>query len=454
MIVSDSAQDAASISGIDDLLQPFHEACKPTSEFRVGTEAEKFGVLEASGEPLPFEGVRSVRAVLDALQARFGWLAEREHEHGQVIALRRGQCSITLEPGGQLELSGAPHRTIHAICREFRDHLAELRTICEPLGIEWLSLGFHPFAQTAALPRVPKLRYGLMERYLPTRGARALDMMFRTCTVQANLDYSSESDALRKLRIGLALQPIATAMFANSPCYEGRLSGRLSERADVWLHMDPDRSGILPFAWDRAAGFRTYVEWALDCPMFLIKREGRIIPNTHQSFRAFMRDGSEGAHATLGDWRTHLNTLFPEARLKNTLEMRGADAQPTDLICALPALWKGLLYDERSLDRAEALISELSPEVVERSRAEIARTGLDARLANRSLRDWANTVLELASDGLERQAARNDKGETEAVHLSRLRALTAEGQSAGTVLRDRVRGASDFRSAVIAAARI
>jgi glutamate--cysteine ligase len=449
-----NADQDAQITGVDDLLRPFHEACKPPSEFRVGTEAEKFGVLADTGEPLPFEGERSVRRVLNELQAKFGWVAVREYAEGDVIALHRDAGSITLEPGGQLELSGAPLETMHQTCREFRRHMAELREICEPLGIVWLSLGFHPFARLPELPRVPKLRYGIMEQYLPTRGSRSLDMMFRTSTVQANLDYSSEADAIRKLRVSLALQPIVTAMFANSPCYENHLGSRLSERADVWLHMDPDRTGMLPFAWDREMSFQRYVEWALDVPMFLIKRGAHVVPNTHQTFRKFLREGSEGQRATVSDWKTHINTLFPEVRLKNTLEMRGADAQPTDLICALPSLWKGLLYDERALELAERLITPLNPAILEAARSEIARDALSARLLGRSLQEWSSEVVQIACDSLDRQARKNDKGETESVHLSRLRAQVAEGKTAATILRSRVAGATDFRAAVIEAARI
>jgi glutamate--cysteine ligase len=272
--------------------------------------------------------------------------------------------------------------------------------------------------------------------------------------VQANLDYSSEADAVRKLRVSLALQPIATAMFANSPCYEDHLSARQTERADVWLHMDPDRTGLLPFAWDRDMSFQRYVEWALDAPMFLIKRGAHVVPNTHQTFRQFMREGSEGLRATSSDWKTHINTLFPEARLKNTLEMRGADAQPTDLICALPSLWKGLLYDDQALEQSERLISPLSPANLEAVRADIARDALGARLLGRSLQEWSSEVVQIARDGLDRQARKNEAGESESVHLSRLIAQVAEGKTAASIVRSRVQGAKNFRAAVIEAARI
>lgn len=438
-----------SVSSLDDLLEPFHNACKADSEFRVGTEAEKFGWLVQERAPLPFAGAVSVQAVLGKLAERFGWQPEREHAQGEVIALLRGQSSITLEPAGQLELSGAPHASIHATQQEFEQHFRELHAVFDPKQIAWLSLGFHPFASQNDLPRVPKLRYGIMEKYLPTRGSRALDMMRRTCTVQANLDYSSEADAMRKLRVGLALQPIVTAMFANSPIYEGQLGSRASERADVWLHMDDDRSGLLPFAWDKDMSFRRYVEWALDVPMFLIKRGSQVIPNTSQTFREYMRDGCSGERATMTDWRTHLNTLFPETRLKNTLEMRGADAQVRAFTCALPALWKGLMYSEPALQRAERLIAPLDPELLQRLRPSVARDGLRAVLLDRPLQAWASEVLEIAHTGLVQLGVRNDRGETEAVYIEGLAALVRAGRSPADLLRAELQGASDLTEAVV-----
>ena len=453
MVESHSGSDAP-IRNMEDLLAPFYAACKPPSAFRVGTEAEKHGVLLDSGLPLPFHGPRSVQAVLTRLCERHGWAAEREHDTGEVIALRRGEASVTLEPAGQLELSGAPLPTIHDTAQEFRAHLAELTDVCADLGIAWLSVGFQPFAHHAELPHVPKLRYGIMERYLPTRGPRALDMMRRTCTVQANLDYSSETDAMRKLRIALALQPITTAMFANSPYCEGVASGRLSERADVWLNMDPDRSGLLPFAWERELSFRHYVEWALDVPMFLIKRGARVIDNTHQTFRRFMKDGSAGEHPTLADWKTHLNTLFPEARLKNILEMRGADAQCGERNYALPALWKGVLHDEQALAAAEQLISPLSADAVAAARPHIVRLGLRAELAGRPMQAWAQDLLDVSAAGLQRAACMNAEGQDETVYLASLRALVLAGKTPAEELLERVSASGDFRAGVISATRV
>jgi len=419
---------------MDDLLAPFHESEKPRARWRVGTEAEKFGVRIKDGSPVPFDGDDGVRAVLLELADRHGWHAAREHEAGDVISLRRGDASITLEPGAQLELSGAPLSSIHQTCAEFRGHMAELRDISDELGIAWLGLGFHPLATQADLPWVPKLRYAIMREYLPTRGSLALDMMRRTATVQANFDFASEADAARKLRVGLALSPIVTAMFANSPFVEGRATGERSRRARTWLDMDPDRSGLLPFAWAEDFGYRDYVEWALDVPMFGFKRGNELVPNTGQSFRSFMTDGWQGAKPTQQDWRTHLNTLFPEVRLKNIIEVRGADSQPTAMVCALPALMKGIFYDDGALAAAESLISGLSHDMVQAVRPDVASKGLRAVLRGRELTEWAGELLEIAEGGLERLSHLDRRGEDERVHLAKIRALIEKGQTPADAL--------------------
>jgi glutamate--cysteine ligase len=455
--LSDPTTTDVPVRGIEDLLRPFLQAQKPEAEFRIGTEAEKFGVLADTFEPLPFDGPRSVRRVLELLAERHGWQQQREHDQGEVIALVRGDASVTLEPAGQLELSGAPFASMHDTAAEFAAHMHELHGLSGELGIVWLSLGFHPFARQADLPHVPKLRYAVMERYLPTRGPRALDMMRRTCTVQANLDYSSEQDAVRKLRVSLAVQPIATALFANSPFLEGRRGPNLSERAAVWIGMDPDRSGLLPFAWERDLSFRAYIEWALDVPMFLIKRGNRVISNTGQTFRTFMVQGAEGERATLADWETHLNTLFPETRLKKTIEVRGADAQPSDLLCALPALWKGLLYDATALARLESLIAPLDAKTVDAARPEIARIALRAQLAGRSLQRWAEDVVDIARAGLARHAVRDAQGRDETLYLQPLQDLLAHGKTPADRLLEAAsaaEGSPAWRARIIERARV
>lgn len=414
----------------DALLEPFYEALKPEAQWRVGTEAEKFGVLADSYAPLPYDGPRSVRAVLAALAQRFGWQPETEFAGGDVIALKRELASITLEPGGQLELSGAPFTSIHDTQAEWEEHIRELHEVGDPLGIAWLGIGFHPLAQQSELPWVPKLRYAIMRDYLPRRGSMGLDMMRRTCTVQANLDYASEADALRKLRVGLALSPVITAMFANSPLYEGAIGREQSRRALVWLHMDPDRTGLLPFLWGEQASFERYVEWALDVPMFMIKRAGKAVHNTGQTFRAFMRDGFEGTEATVDDWVAHLGTLFPEVRLKRTIELRGADSQPYGATAALPALAKGLFYDSVALDKAEALAATLSFEVAQNVREEIARSGLRAQLRGRLVREWALELVQIARGGLMRwQARQPDPRGDETRYLDPLQQRLIDGKS-------------------------
>jgi glutamate--cysteine ligase len=444
----------APLEGFDDLLLPFQKAEKPSARFRVGTEEEKLGLLADTLAPVPFTGPRSVQRVLALLAERFGWQPEREHEQGEVISLLRDGASITLEPAGQLELSGAPFASVHETHAELELHLRELATISEELGLVWLSMGFHPFARQDELPQVPKLRYGIMQKYLPTRGPRALDMMRRTCTVQANMDYDSEHDAVRKLRIALALQPVTTAMFAHSPFVEGRRGDNLCERAQVWLGMDPDRSGILPFAWERDMSYRAYVEWALDVPMFMLKRGSRVIANTGQTFRAFLADGAEGERATHSDWETHLNTLFPEARLKKTIEVRGIDAQRTDLVCAVPALWKGMLYDERAMSELETLIGPLTAAQVTQARPLIARDALKAQLAGKPVLSWAQQVVEIASASLVRQASRDAAGRDESVYLTPLVALLSAGKTPAEALLEAVAGKPDFRAAVVAHARV
>lgn len=454
MTQDEHASQEPPLSGIDDLLAPFHEAIKPEERFRVGTEAEKIGLLEPGFEALPFEGPRSVSRVLALLVERYGWHAEQEYEGAPIIALTKANASVTLEPAGQLELSGAPLRTIHETSAELVSHLAEVRAISSELGIAWISMGFQPFATHADLPDVPKPRYGVMKQYLPTRGPRSLDMMRRTSTVQANLDYSSEADAMKKLRVSLALQPIVTAMFASSPFYEGARGKYLSERCAVWLGMDPDRSGLLPFAWDKRASFQSYVEWALDVPMFLVKHGKKVLPNTAQTFRQFLEHGLQGERPNRTDWETHLNTLFPEARLKRTLEMRGADAQTTELTCALPALWKGLMYDARTLDDAEALVSSLDPETLDRARPDIAVHALRAKLQGKPVREWAERVVAIASEGLQRIADKNAAGEDERIYLAALAANIAAGKTPADKLLEAIAGAADPKRALVAAVRI
>jgi glutamate--cysteine ligase len=439
----------APLRGMDDLLALFHDAEKPRERWRIGTEAERIAVQKATGAHLPYDGPVSVVAIFDRLIAEHGWEAVREIPGGPIIALRREDASVTLEPGSQIELSGAPYKTVHDGKAESDAHWADLRPVIDELGLVWLGLGCHPFASVEELGWVPKMRYDVMREYMPTRGPMAGDMMTKTCTVQANLDYASEEDAMRKLRVGLHAQPIVTAMFANSPWIDGKRSGYRSNRALAWLHMDPDRSGLLPFAWKDHPSYLEYVEWALAAPMFLVKRDGKAYYNTGQTFGSFMEEGFQGIKANYADWVDHLSTLFPEVRLKNTLEYRGADVQRPEMSFALPALWKGLLYDEDSFRALEGLVDPWSLPEVERQRDALAQHGVRTKFMNREAVDWAGQVLELAEAGLRRIGDLNDADEDETVLLRPLRALLEGSRCPADVLLDQVDDDFPSRDAVI-----
>jgi glutamate--cysteine ligase len=389
---------AEPVLSYDDLVAPFYEGLKPATAHRIGTEVERFGVDRTTGAPLPYEGPRGVLAVFDALADRYGWHPVAEKPGGPTIALTRGSASISLEPGAQFELSGSPMDTVHEVRGELDEHLRELQGIDERLGVAWLASGFHPLARQAELPWVPKERYRIMRDYFPSRGDSGLDMMRRTATVQVNLDYTDEADAMRKLRVGLKLSPIATAMFANGPFFEGRATGEYrSRRAAVWLDVDPDRAGLLPHLMQPGRSFTDYVEWALDAPMFLFKRDQQLIANTGQTFRSFWRNGFQGHQATATDWDQHLNTLFPEVRLKRYIEVRGADSLPRNLVCAVPALWTGLFYDAQALDQAEQICESWGPNELEALRLEVARHGLAARYQGQPLQPLAEQVFPVAT---------------------------------------------------------
>ncbi|HMI84435.1 MAG TPA: glutamate-cysteine ligase family protein [Polyangiaceae bacterium] len=433
----------------DDLFRPFHEAIKPPDRWRIGAEAEKFGVITETGAALPYDGERGITGIFAALQQR-GWTAVSEVEGGPILALTRDGASVTLEPGGQLELSGAPLADVHAIAAETNAHLAELHSITDPLGISWLGVGFHPFARQEDLSWVPKLRYAIMREYLPTRGNRAVDMMRRTATVQANFDYGSEEDAMLKMRVALRLSVIVTAMFANSPFYEGRLTGERSERAKVWLAVDPDRQGLLPALWKADSSFADYVEWALDVPMFLIKRNGKVIPNTGQTFRTFWKNGYQGETADIHDWELHINTLFPEVRLKHTIEVRGNDSQSVPLAAAIPAIFTGILYDAAALEAAEKLTASFTFDEMQSLRPEVAKLGLAAKLRGKPVADTAQAMLGIAKQGLARRARRAPDGQDETVYLAPLESLAARAQCpADRLLADFPADPSKFKAEVI-----
>ncbi|SBW07539.1 Glutamate--cysteine ligase, chloroplastic [uncultured Alphaproteobacteria bacterium] len=437
-----TVSDSPAIAGVADLARYLADGCKPKSAWRIGTEHEKFVFCRNSLKPLPYDGPKSIRALLEALIPE-GWTPV--FEGGNPIALTHADgSSITLEPGGQLELSGAPLETIHDTCVETSAHLNKLKAIAEPLGIGMIGLGFHPKWPREAFPWMPKGRYAIMRRYMPTRGTRGLDMMLRTCTVQVNLDFASEADMIKKFRIALALQPVATALFANSPFVEGKPNGFKSYRADVWTDTDPDRTGTPEFVFESGMGFERYVDYMLDVPMYFVHRGDRYVDASGQSFRDFMAGklpALPGERPTLADWADHITTAFPEVRLKRYLEMRGADGSRWCHLCALPALWVGLLYDDAALDAAWDLAKAWTPADRFALAAVARRDGLAANFKCRPLQDLAREVLAIAREGLARRARRNDAGEDETKFLDVLEEIVATGHTQADELLDLYHGA-------------
>lgn len=405
--------------GRDELGELFRSYESSPDQFRIGAENEKFGVHEKTGRPLGYGGDFSVCQVLRFLQNEYGWEPIREVDEGPVLGLKRGGANITLEPGAQLELSGRPLSSLHEIAAEQDQHLAEIAPISREMGLAWLLCGFHPSAKLESLPWVPKQRYPIMRAYLPSKGSGALDMMQRTATVQGNFDWSSERDGMRKVVVALKLSPLIHAWFVNAPFKEGKITGSLSERGHVWRHMDPSRSGLLPALWTKQEPtYNDYVEWALDAGMFLFRRDGNLLKNTGQTFRQFMNDGYQGHQATLADFQLHLTTLFPEVRLKNTLEVRSADSLPPELSIAMLALWTGVLYDEQALSEAEALVAPFTHEGVQKERSAMIDRGLHAPVLGRSGFSWAESLLEIARGGLVRRALQDESGESEEKYLA------------------------------------
>ncbi len=403
---------------------------KPPEAWRVGTEHEKFVFRRSDLRRAAYEGPDGIRALLQAM-TRFGW--KPVEEKGKIIALSNdARCSITLEPGGQFELSGAPLETVHQTCNEVHEHLRQVREVCDELGLGMIGLGFDPTSRREDVSWMPKGRYRIMGEYMPKRGTMGLDMMLRTCTVQANLDYESEADMVRKFRVSLALQPLAVALFANSPFVEGKPVGYQSYRSLVWTDTDPDRCGMLPFVFEDGFGFERYVDYMLDVPMYFVYRDGNYIDASGQSFRDFMAGklpAFPGELPQIGDWADHVTTAFPEVRLKSYLEMRGADGGPWRRLCALPALWVGLLYDRVALDAAADLVADWTPEEHEAMRRDVPRLGLDTPLRSRTFRDLALEVLEIAREGLHRRARRDACGEDETHYLDALFTIAGGGRT-------------------------
>jgi glutamate--cysteine ligase len=420
----------APITDRRQLIEYLEGGCKPKAEWRVGTEHEKFGYTHDDLRPLPYEGERGIRALLEGLARQFGWESIRENE--RPIALQRSGASVTLEPGGQVELSGAPVKTLHETCCEVHEHLDQVRAVAAPLGIGMLGLGFQPKWRREDIPWMPKGRYRIMGAYMPTRGNLGLDMMLRTCTIQTNLDFASEADMVQKFRVGLAWQPVATALFANSPFTEGRPNGFLSYRSHVWTDTDPDRSGILPFVFEDGMGFERYAEHALDVPMYFVYRDGKYIDAAGQSFRDFLAGrlpALPGEAPTITDWSDHLTTLFPEVRLKRYVEMRGADGGPWRSLCALPALWVGVLYHQATLDAAWDRVKDWTIDEHEYLRAEVPHQGLRTPFRGGTVQDLAKEMLALADAGLAGRAEEDWFGQDERQFLTALRGIVESGRT-------------------------
>ena len=432
-----SSGGSSLVTDKQQLVEYLERGNKPRAAWRIGTEHEKFVYDLADHKPLAYEGTPGIKVLLEGLQ-RFGW--EPVYEGENVIALRLPDgCSITLEPGGQFELSGAPVENIHQTCHEVNEHLRQVKEICGEMNAGMTGLGFHPTAAREDISWMPKGRYKVMRRYMPTRGNLGLDMMTRTCTVQVNLDFSSEADMVKKFRVALALQPVATALFANSPFTEGKPNGYLSYRSHIWTDTDPDRSGMLPFVFEDGFGFERWADYILDVPMYFVYRDGAYIDVAGKSFRDFMAgelEGFEGQAPSIGDWFDHMTTAFPEVRLKHFLEMRGADGGPWRRLCALPALWVGLLYDDAALDAAWNLCRGWSMDERETLRNEAPRTALKTKFRNGTLRDLAKDALAIANDGLKARAVQDSFGEDEVHFLNALDEIVESGVTPAEELLD------------------
>ncbi len=429
------------IESRDQLIASFAGGEKPKDAWRIGTEHEKFVYANGDHHAPSYDEPSGIRALLGELE-QYGW--KPVMEGGNAIAMSGPDGSISLEPAGQFELSGAPLDSLHETCAETGRHLEQVKAAGEKLGIGFLGLGMWPDKTRAELPTMPKGRYAIMLRHMPRVGSMGLDMMLRTCTIQVNLDYASEADMVKKFRVGLALQPLATALFANSPFTEGKPNGMLSYRSHIWSDTDPHRTGMLPFVFEDGFGYERYAEYALDVPMYFVYREGKYIDAAGLSFRDFLKGELSvlpGEKPTLDDWTDHLSTAFPEVRLKTFLEMRGADGGPWNRICALPALWVGLLYDQGALDAAWDLVKDWTIDERQSLRDAVPKLGLNAPIAGGGkLRDIAGEVLDIAGAGLSARARFNRAGDNETGFLDPLREIVRSGKVPAEVLLERYHG--------------
>ena len=425
----------------DQLEEYFHAAGKPRERWRVGTEYEKVGIDRSSGKAIPYSGPRGVESILKRLIDRFGW--EPEEQDGHIIALSRDNAQITLEPGGQIELSGEPCDSIHCTYAEFTQHIRELLEVSEPLDVVFLGLGMQPVSRLEEIEWVPKKRYRIMGPYMPKVGRLGQRMMKQTATVQANIDYRDEKDAMAKFRTGMGLTPIFISMFANSPISDGQLNGYRSYREHIWTDTDNSRSGMLKFAFSADVSFAHYVEYALDVPMYFIIRNKNYVDMTGTTFRQFLAYGWNGQRATLDDWHDHLTTLFPETRIKRYIEVRSADSQPPELMPALSAIVKGAFYESDCLDAAWDLVKDWTWDERMQVYLDSHRDALAARIRRYSLLDLSKELLQIALEGLRRQKMFNALGEDETVYLEPLGKLLALGKCPADLLIEKWQGELD-----------
>jgi len=435
--------DMRPIEKRDELVAWLAAGCKPKAQFHIGTEHEKFAFTMGRHNPIPYAEPRGIRALLEGMQLLLGW--EPIMEEGNIIGLYdvTGGGAISLEPGGQFELSGAPVETVHQMCRELRAHLAQVRQVAEPLRIGFLGIGMTPNWSRADMPMMPKGRYRIMTAYMPKVGKHGLDMMYRTCTVQTNLDFASETDMVKKLRVSLALQPVGTALFANSPFTDGKPNGFLSFRSEIWRDTDPARSGMLPWAFESGMSFERWVDYALGVPMYFVKRGEHYIDVAGQSFRDLMAgklSALPGEHATISDWANHLSTIFPEVRLKRYLEMRGSDSGPQRRLPAMPAYWAGILYDDVSLDAAWDVVKHWTAEERQKLRDDVPRLGFKAEIRGVTVRELARQTLALARAGLTRRNRKDRDGIDETQYLAPLDESVERGVTPAEELLEKFHG--------------
>jgi glutamate--cysteine ligase len=435
--------DTTPIERRDDLIHYLEAGSKPRDRFRLGTEHEKIPFRAGTTSPIPYEGTQGIEALLKVIQDRSGWAPIFDRDNIIGLFDDKGGGAISLEPGGQFELSGAPVETLHETAAELRAHLDHTHAAGNELNIRFLTLGMSPLWTREETPVMPKGRYAIMTRYMPKVGALGLDMMYRTATVQVNLDFASEADMVKKLRVSLALQPLATALFANSPFTEGSPNGFQSFRSRIWLDTDPARTGMMPFAFEQGMGFERYVDWAIDVPMYFIKRGDNYLDVAGTSFRDFM-DGKHpalpGEKPYLSDWVNHLSTIFPEVRLKRYLEMRGADAGPEPMLNALPAFWVGLFYDDTALDAAWDVVKNLDERERLILRRDVPSLGLKTNFKRHSLHEIGKEILKIARFGLERRKRMSSQGRDETEFLAPLERILETGKTQSDMLLERYHG--------------